>query len=899
MSGDSLKLVGDFEGMHSQFISYSFLDRELVIATEDDVRSYSISPDQWPLNRESAFEPITLINAPEIHTVLNQGGIVANLGGRVRSTFGHIESDKRIPADFSLLSARPQGDSTWLVYTGELNGQRQTLVQCINVQGHSLVVARLDLPISYINRGKLYVQGLPNGDILIGGIRGVLLVENPSSEKPILTNLLPGTTVYDVKVDEKGNLWIATTTQGLLLIPDLNVRQHDFSTVDAPIVDLIAPEQGDFLYGLTYSGVLYQLHPTFQKFNSDGRHTRFWQSYQEDYYVSHVKVHPSVPNDVNRALLQELSSVKESVLLPDGSIAMATAVRSLLRFPYGDARLIQRSNSFPYLNLPLINRPSANTIEKKGAILRLRRSTGVTFDHNRNALYVAYNDGLICYPTGTGPEIPITDSLVGGRAQILSVVNDKLYIGLSGTGLSVLDLKTNKSVLFLPQLAIERIHHAGNKVWLETNKGIYRSSLDNESPRFQPIDTRSGLPPGKPTAFFANEAFAYAVYDRRVIRIQSDQPITEATGRTVAFAKTERAGISLVKPNSKVFKVTANTQTLRFQPRIPDYAESPTASFEFRLDESDENWRKIGGENASIFLSGISEGSHQLDVRLTGHPESQSSYRIEASIPFWRKPWPYILAISMLAMFAIFITRRRARGRQLEAERQTALRESQLAALAAQMNPHFIFNALNSVQDFIMSNDRLAANDYLTKFAKLIRLTLEHSRSAEITLEQELIMMQTYLDLERVRFDDEIEIDFSYSDDLRLSTKLPSLVVQPYVENAFKHGLMHRMKDRRLRVRYEMPTEKTLRVIVEDNGVGRARATILSDASRTGNKFATGATARRLELLNSKYLEACRVEIEDLVENSKASGTRVTIELRVSLKKENNMTSKTEGHANT
>ena len=269
-------------------------------------------------------------------------------------------------------------------------------------------------------------------------------------------------------------------------------------------------------------------------------------------------------------------------------------------------------------------------------------------------------------------------------------------------------------------------------------------------------------------------------------------------------------------------------------------------------------------------------------MRLAGESGTATEWVIDARVPFWRKPWPYVLLTLLLAAVVIQWVRRRARVRQRRAERETALRESQLAALAAQMNPHFVFNALNSVQDFMMDNDRLAANDYLTKFARLIRLTLEHSRRPEIKLSEELDVMRTFLDLERVRFDGEIDIALETSPDLRLSAKLPALVVQPYVENAFKHGLLHRRGERRLRVAYEAVGEDGLRVTVEDNGVGRVRAAELRSRSRVGTNFSSGATARRIALLNEASPGSYRVTIEDLRRDGEAAGTRVTISLRLS-----------------
>ena len=214
-------------------------------------------------------------------------------------------------------------------------------------------------------------------------------------------------------------------------------------------------------------------------------------------------------------------------------------------------------------------------------------------------------------------------------------------------------------------------------------------------------------------------------------------------------------------------------------------------------------------------------------------------------------------------------------------------RDSELKALKAQMNPHFIFNALNSIQEYIILNEKELAGDYLGKFADLMRKYLNYSDAGFISLQEEVDTLAMYLELEAIRFEDSlsynIEIDPELPDEF---VKIPTMLIQPYVENAIKHGLLHKKQDRQLKVDFAMEDAKTVRCIIEDNGVGRARVKEIQQQTQNKRKgFATKATQSRLELLNYQKSQKIGVETIDLFDKEGlACGTRVA--LSIPIKKE-------------
>ncbi len=209
-------------------------------------------------------------------------------------------------------------------------------------------------------------------------------------------------------------------------------------------------------------------------------------------------------------------------------------------------------------------------------------------------------------------------------------------------------------------------------------------------------------------------------------------------------------------------------------------------------------------------------------------------------------------------------------------------RDSELKALKAQMNPHFIFNALNSIQEYIILNKKNLAGDYLGKFADLMRKYLHHSDAGTLTIHDEIESLEMYLDLEALRFEDTLSYSFNVSEKINLeSSRIPTMLIQPYVENALKHGLLHRRTNRKLSVTFKEGSEKTITCIIEDNGVGRKRATeIKAQTKNMHASFATKATENRLNLLNYEKERKIGVEILDLFDkDGEAKGTRVILNI--------------------
>ncbi|MFZ4545626.1 MAG: sensor histidine kinase, partial [Saprospiraceae bacterium] len=221
--------------------------------------------------------------------------------------------------------------------------------------------------------------------------------------------------------------------------------------------------------------------------------------------------------------------------------------------------------------------------------------------------------------------------------------------------------------------------------------------------------------------------------------------------------------------------------------------------------------------------------------------------------------------------------------REVELSYKSRIEDLRNQALQAQMNPHFIFNSLNAVQHYLSLNDNSKAIKFLSKFATLIRIVFEFSKKKEISLASELEMMDLYLSLEQLRFARSIEIDFIVEDEVRQKQEqilLPPLLIQPMIENSFRHGLFHKLEGGKLIIKFEVVYDFHVKCTIEDNGIGRTKT--LEMASWKPKQYtSTGLynTEERIKYWHEKNKTNITdfFKIEDLFIGNKPSGTKVTL----------------------
>ncbi len=225
-----------------------------------------------------------------------------------------------------------------------------------------------------------------------------------------------------------------------------------------------------------------------------------------------------------------------------------------------------------------------------------------------------------------------------------------------------------------------------------------------------------------------------------------------------------------------------------------------------------------------------------------------------------------------------------AKKKRTESSFKQKIAETQMQALQSQMNPHFIFNSLNSIENFMMQNEKRLASDYLNKFARLIRTILDSSRNELLPLSKDMDALQLYIDLQQLRFNNkfcyETIIDPTLLND---DYKVPSLIIQPYVENAIEHGLAHtEREDLKLTVTVSLAGD-FLQYIIEDNGIGRVQSASYNQQNRPHHKsIGLTITQSRVHIFNGQQSSSDDIVIKDLYDQAgAAAGTRVTVKIKV------------------
>jgi signal transduction histidine kinase len=348
------------------------------------------------------------------------------------------------------------------------------------------------------------------------------------------------------------------------------------------------------------------------------------------------------------------------------------------------------------------------------------------------------------------------------------------------------------------------------------------------------------------------------------------------------------------KKYSSNFIQLNHNATLTIKVNSINFASLNNFQFAYRLISRDTHWVMTNAINENIVLSGILAGNFKVEVKAVDYLGrfSANSIIIVGKVipPFWQRWWFYILVAASgiaLAYFVFLLRIKSLRIKQQQAIEKLALENelklSQQTALKAQMNPHFLFNVLNSIKSFIYENDKKSAAEYLSKFAELVRGILTMSSLPMVKLSDEIKALELYIQLEAMLLEPPFEYTLTVDKSIDAAAiSIPSLIIQPFIENSFKHGLRHKPGAKNLQIRIELnDAAHQLKVSIEDNGIGRAQSAVLnSKNSPSHQSFATQANAQRLALLNKDADEKVSVQFEDKVdEQEMANGTIVILNI--------------------
>lgn len=307
-----------------------------------------------------------------------------------------------------------------------------------------------------------------------------------------------------------------------------------------------------------------------------------------------------------------------------------------------------------------------------------------------------------------------------------------------------------------------------------------------------------------------------------------------------------------------------------------DYNQSAPPTFHYLLDGSEDQWHTTN--NAQIQYGQLKPGMYSFHVYVDGHPKGESIVVIKVLAPYWQKPYFFVFIVLLFIGIIIVIVRWMFRIRQRKNERERRMLENDLKSLRAQINPHFIFNSLNSIQDFILDQQPRIANHYLTQFARLMRTIVDNSTKEWVSISDEIAFLRLYLELEKLRLGD--SFDFSIITDSGVNITqlfIPPMLIQPIAENSIKHGLAAKAGNKKLEIHFTLHKEQVY-CLIKDNGVGRKYAMAI-EATRSHSTSTGIANIReRLQLLHKDTSDKkTYILYKDLYDAAHPAGTLVEL----------------------
>lgn len=466
----------------------------------------------------------------------------------------------------------------------------------------------------------------------------------------------------------------------------------------------------------------------------------------------------------------------------------------------------------------------------------------------------------------------------------------KLWVTTIGHGVLVISNKKIENIFNknykLTTNTIYCVTFDDDKVWLGTAKGVFRCQY--KSKNFLNINKYYGLPSDEIFALCADKENLLIGTSKGLVSMPYDvmEPNLIPPNIHLKRLMVNDSALSLSKEKHRL-KYWQNNLFIEYISY--QYRSKGDARYEYRISELDTNWTIT--DQRYLKFTNLSPGSYHFEIRAVNECDVRSNDVIrlyfDIAKPVWLEWWFLLGSVASAGFGAWYISYKTFKNRQKilekEGEFKARIEDLRNQALQAQMNPHFIFNSLNAVQHYLSQNDKDNAVRFLSKFAGLIRMVFEFSKRKEISLNSELEMLDLYLSLEQLRFEKTLELIYEVSDELKDNQEailLPPLLIQPIIENSFRHGLFHKNDKGKLIVKFELVYDHHLKCTVEDDGVGRKKAESMpswkpSQYSSSG-LISTEERIKYWHQKNNTGISDC-FTIEDLYSNNKACGTRVTM----------------------
>ncbi len=706
---------------------------------------------------------------------------------------------------------------------------------------------------------------------------GIIIKDSLSDQSPYST-LLTNKSTNHLMIDNEGNKWISTTGNGIYIIT-------------APQTQLIQtnnfPLPNNEVYSLAYDYT------------------------KEKLLVGHSKGQISVlSNNLDNQVITNNSSGRIIDFLIDQSgnywcvneteLFLVNPNLTVKKHFWGGVKTILQSKdkniwmgSYNFTHRVRHNKIDSINIEQKNRLLEriIFDRTYALYQDFADNIWIGTANGLHTYRDTAKQFLENGEHIPYNVSSITQSSDSVIWVATRGDGL--LAIKNHKVIQRIKETdglasnTVKKLFTTDHHLWVATDNGV--NKIDLKSKKIEWINKTDGLPSN----------------DINDIEVVNDKVwIATSKGLATFWVNAQHKNevpppiyISNIKIEEKdttlqdSFLLSYDNNSIQINMIGLGYKGKGNISYQYKLSGLEEDWVSTTSQFARY--PNLVPGNYTFEVFAVNEDQVKSSTpaRVYFSIksPWWKTRWFQIVCLVTIGGIVAYFVNARIQ-RKKEAQRfLDNVKELKTKALRSQMNPHFIFNALNAIQRFLTTNDREQAMNYLSSFGKLIRSVFEQSQLEFISLEEEIDFLKLYLDLEKLRFMDAISIQLDVSPDLQeISDEihLPPLLIQPIIENSFKHGFLYKKEPGILSIKFSRE-DAFLICTVEDNGIGRKKAAALGQQTLKDRPSSGLKTSEeRLKILkssertNATNIKNSQLNFIDLYDaNGEVRGTLVEIKV--------------------
>lgn len=689
-----------------------------------------------------------------------------------------------------------------------------------------------------------------NGRICVATNDGLFIFKNSSPEafKRAPIHIFKGKTITSSLYDHQNNLWVTSTEGVFKIMNDLSiiggVKDHVVS-FDSNGNKILAVTQNKKAHLISTKSWKEEVQTIIDSKPRKVTH------FKDDFYI--------ICNlGSYRFSNQNIDRIFESLSLKD-------LVYSKNHYYLADAGGLEKVHEDSKITGFFIRRKNAQIKQLfKERVYTLKKIDSTIYISAKNGLYKLYHNRISpIFNKGDAHEHRIIDIAFYEDYMVVGTEGNGVYIYQDNKLVTILNVKEGLLSNEVKNFFIEK-----DILYIVTRKGIQKLGQDLTLERRSLLSSRDLI---LNKALVINDMLIMATSQGLLSKKFDVYPRESNPLKSEIFLTN---GIENI---SKGQHIPFDRESIEFHFKLFDFNNANT-SYQYRIKEISEDWKSTFSNIVSY--ESLKPGDYTFELKADSNYIDSFPFSVDA--PFWKLWWfrisMFLFFLSSLALIYKYLLNRKVKKADEQHRIQLLLASAEQDALRAQMNPHFIFNSLNSIQSLILQSKTQRAYEYLGSFSKLVRKVLQDSRNMDTTLQNELDFLSLYLELEKLRF----ESKFSYTIDLKGNVNpeevIPSMVIQPLIENSIIHGLVPSTNKRNiLKVTFE-DSEEYIHCIVDDNGVGRKFHQ--EKPSKKKSSLGIKIIQERLNLYD--FSHQSKVYIED-----KSKGTKATIKIRKDVKSAN------------